>query len=36
MYNLKEHALKHVMTFLIDFYGNNSFREILEVIGLKE
>jgi len=36
MRNLKEHALRYVMTLLIDFYGNNSSREILEVIGLRE
>ena len=36
IYNLKEHALRHVMTLLMDFYGNNSFREVLEVIGLRE
>ena len=36
MRNLKEHALRHVMTLLMDFYGNNSSREVLEVIGLGE
>jgi ABC-type transport system involved in Fe-S cluster assembly fused permease/ATPase subunit len=36
MRNLKEHALRHVITLLIDFYGNNSSREVLEVIVLGE
>jgi ABC-type transport system involved in Fe-S cluster assembly fused permease/ATPase subunit len=34
MRNLKEHALGHVITLLINFYSNNSSREVLEVIGL--
>jgi len=34
MRNLKEHALKYVMTLLMDFYGNNSSKEVLEVMGL--
>ena len=36
MRNLKEHALRHVITLLIDFYSNNSSREVLEVIVLEE
>jgi len=36
MRNLKKHALRHVMTLLIDFYSNNSSREVLEVIGLEK
>jgi len=36
MCNLKEHALRHVMMLLIDFYSNNSSREVLEVIVLEE
>ena len=36
MCNLKEHALRHVITLLIDFYSNNSSREVLEVIVLGE
>ena len=36
MRNLKEHALRHVITLLIDFYSNNSSREVLEVIVLGE
>ena len=34
--NLKEYTLKHVMTLLMDFHSNNSSREVLEVIVLKE
>jgi len=36
MRNLKEHALRYIMTLLIDFYSNNSSREVLEVIVLGE
>jgi ABC-type transport system involved in Fe-S cluster assembly fused permease/ATPase subunit len=36
MRNLKEHALRHVITLLMDFYSNNSSREVLEVIVLGE
>jgi ABC-type transport system involved in Fe-S cluster assembly fused permease/ATPase subunit len=36
MRNLKEHALRHVITLLLDFYSNNSSREVLEVIVLGE
>jgi len=36
MRNLKEYALRHVMTLLIDFYSNNSSGEVLEVIVLGE
>jgi ABC-type transport system involved in Fe-S cluster assembly fused permease/ATPase subunit len=36
MRNLKEHALRHIMTLLLDFYSNNSSREVLEVIVLGE
>ena len=36
IYNLKEHALRHIMTLLMDFYSNNSFGEVLEVIVLKK
>ena len=36
MRNLKEHALRHVITLLIDFYSNNSSKEVLEVIVLGE
>jgi len=36
IYNLKEHALKHVITLLLDFYSNNSSREVLKVIVLEE
>ena len=36
MRNLKEHALRHVITLLIDFYSNNSSGEVLEVIVLGE
>ena len=34
--NLKEYALGYIITLLIDFYSNNSSREVLEVIGLGE
>jgi ABC-type transport system involved in Fe-S cluster assembly fused permease/ATPase subunit len=34
--NLKEHALRHVITLLMDPYGNNSSGEVLEVIVLGE
>jgi len=30
MRNLKEHALRYIITLLIDFYSNNSSREVLE------
>ena len=36
MRNLKEHALRHVIILLMDFYSNNSSREVLEVIVLGE
>jgi len=36
IYNLKEHALRHVITLLMDFYSNNSSGEVLEVIVLGE
>jgi len=36
MRNLKEHALRYVITLLIDFYSNNSSREVLKVIVLGE
>jgi len=36
MRNLKEHALRHVITLSMDFYSNNSSREVLEVIVLGE
>ena len=36
MRNLKEHALRYVMTLLIDFYSNNSSRKVLEVIVLEK
>jgi len=36
MRNLKEHALRHVIILLIDFYSNNSSGEVLEVIVLKK
>jgi len=36
MRNLKEHALRHVITLLLDFYSNNSSGEVLEVIVLGE
>ena len=36
MRNLKEHALRHVIALLMDFYSNNSSREVLEVIVLGE
>jgi ABC-type transport system involved in Fe-S cluster assembly fused permease/ATPase subunit len=36
IYNLKEHALRHIITLLMDFYSNNSSREVLEVIVLGE
>jgi len=36
MYNLKEYALRYVIILLIDFYSNNSSREVLEVIVLGE
>jgi len=36
MRNLKEHALRHVITLLIDFHSNNSSGEVLEVIVLKK
>ena len=36
MRNLKEHALRHVITLLMDFYSNNGSREVLEVIVLGE
>ena len=36
MRNLKENALEYVIILLIDFYSNNSSREVLEVIGLGE
>jgi hypothetical protein len=36
IYNLKEYALRHIITLLIDFYSNNSSKEVLEVIVLEE
>jgi len=36
MRNLKEHALRHVITLLMDFHSNNSSGEILEVMVLKK
>jgi len=36
MRNLKEYALRYVITLLMDFYSNNSSREVLEVIVLGE
>jgi ABC-type transport system involved in Fe-S cluster assembly fused permease/ATPase subunit len=36
MCNLKEYALRHVITLSIDFYSNNSSREVLKVIVLGE
>ena len=36
IYNLKEHALRHIITLLMDFYSNNSSGEVLEVIVLKK
>jgi hypothetical protein len=36
MRNLKEHALRYVIILLLDFYSNNSSREVLEVIVLGE
>ena len=36
IYNLKEHALRHVITLLLDFHSNNSSRKVLEVIILGE
>jgi ABC-type transport system involved in Fe-S cluster assembly fused permease/ATPase subunit len=36
MRNLKEHALRHIITLLLDFYSNNSSREVLEFIVLGE
>jgi ABC-type transport system involved in Fe-S cluster assembly fused permease/ATPase subunit len=36
IYNLKEHALRHIITLSLDFYSNNSSREVLEVIVLGE
>ena len=36
IHNLKEHALRHVMTLSLDFYSNNNSREVLEVIVLGE
>jgi hypothetical protein len=36
IYNLKEYALRHIITLLMDFYSNNSSREVLEVIILKK
>ena len=36
MRNLKEHALRYIIILLIDFYSNNSSREVLEVIVLGE
>jgi len=36
MRNLKEHALRYVITLLMDFYSNNSSREVLEVIVLEK
>ena len=36
MRNLKEHVLRHVIILLMDFYSNNSFGEVLAVIGLEK
>jgi len=36
MRNLKEHALRYIIILLMDFYSNNSSREVLEVIVLGE
>ena len=36
IYNLKEYALRYVITLLLDFYSNNSSREVLKVIILKK
>jgi ABC-type transport system involved in Fe-S cluster assembly fused permease/ATPase subunit len=34
IYNLKEYVLRYIMTLSMDFYSNNSSREVLEVIVL--
>jgi len=36
MRNLKEHALRYIITLSLDFYSNNSSGEVLEVIVLGE
>jgi len=36
MRNLKEHALRYVIILSLDFYSNNSSREVLEVMVLGE
>jgi len=36
MRNLKEHALRHIITLLMDFHSNNSSGKVLEVIVLGE
>jgi len=36
IYNLKEHALKYIITLSMDFHSNNSSREVLEVMVLRE
>jgi ABC-type transport system involved in Fe-S cluster assembly fused permease/ATPase subunit len=36
MRNLKEYALRYVIALLMDFYSNNSSREVLEVMVLGE
>ena len=36
MRNLKEYALRYVITLLLDFYSNNSSRKVLKVIVLGE
>ena len=36
IYNLKEYALRYIIILLMDFYSNNSSREVLEVIVLGE
>ena len=34
IHNLKEYVLRHIITLSMDFYSNNSSREVLEVIVL--
>ena len=36
MRHLKEHALRYVITLLLDFHSNNSSRKVLEVIVLEK
>ena len=35
-YNIKEGGFRYIIKLLIDFHKNKSFREVLEILNLKE